>query len=212
MWYTVGMSSYVIPLFPAAAASPLPTRDAVAAELSRLRDRVDAGLPGKADKVPSASAGNLASLDASGNLADSGATPASIKAAAVAEVVANAPGTMDTLEEIAGILGTESGQAAGGILKRVSDLESGKVAKVAGKGLSSEDFTAAEKQKLSGLSAQVPADWSQADADRYNKGECEKKWHGFKKKGVGVVYADENEVRIAREHFPNEGVAGKQRI
>ena len=116
------MSSYVIPLFPAAAASPLPTRDAVAAELSRLRDRVDAGLPGKADKVPSAASGNLASLDSSGNLADSGATPASIKAAAVAEVVANAPGTMDTLKEIADILG--SAQQSGSVLKRIADLES----------------------------------------------------------------------------------------
>lgn len=124
MWYTVGMSSYVIPLFPAAAASPLPTRDAVAAELSRLRDRVDAGLPGKADKVPSAVSGNLASLDASGNLADSGATPESIKAAAVAEVVANAPAALDTLEEIAGILG--STQQTGTVLQRILSLESGK--------------------------------------------------------------------------------------
>ena len=118
------MSSYVIPLFPAAAVSPLPTRDAVAAELSRLRDRVDASLPGKADKAPPSASGNLASLGADGNLLDSGTTPASIKAAAVAEVVANAPGTMDTLKEIADILG--SSQESGTVLKRISDLEIGK--------------------------------------------------------------------------------------
>lgn len=85
---------------------------------------VSAALSDKADKVPSAASGNLASLDSSGNLADSGATPASIKAAAVAEVVANAPGTMDTLEEIADILG--STQQTGTVLKRILDLESGK--------------------------------------------------------------------------------------
>lgn len=79
-------------------------------------------LAGKADKAVPSAAGNLASLDASGNLADSGATPASIKAAAVAEVVANAPGTMDTLKEIADILG--SAQQSGSVLKRIADLES----------------------------------------------------------------------------------------
>jgi hypothetical protein len=84
-------------------------------------------LAGKADKASPAAPGNLASLDASGNLSDSGATPASIKAAAVAEVVANAPGTMDTLKEIADILG--SAQQAGTVLKRISDLESGKAEK-----------------------------------------------------------------------------------
>lgn len=129
------MPSYVIPVFP--AASRVPPRDALAARLAELTGRF-AGLSselaavaaavdsvsGKADKVPPSAAGNLASLDASGNLADSGATPASIKAAAVAEVVANAPGTMDTLKEIADILG--SAQQAGTVLKRISDLESGK--------------------------------------------------------------------------------------
>lgn len=85
---------------------------------------VSAALSGKADRAVPSAAGNLASLDASGNLADSGATPASIKAAAVAEVVANAPGTMDTLKEIADILG--STQQTGTVLKRILDLESGK--------------------------------------------------------------------------------------
>ncbi len=40
--------------------------------------------------------------------------------------------------------------------------------------------------KNTGLSCSDWDVWSQADADRYTKGECEKKWHGFKKKGVGV--------------------------
>lgn len=109
---------------------------------------VSAALADKADKVPSAVSGNLASLDSSGNLADSGATPASIKAAAVAEVVANAPGTMDTLKEIADILG--SSQQTGTVLKRILDLESGKVDKVQGKGLSANDYTDADKARLDG--------------------------------------------------------------
>lgn len=44
-----------------------------------------------------------------------------------------------------------------------SDVSAGlalKVDKVAGKGLSSEDYTTAEKTKLSGLSAQVQSDWN----------------------------------------------------
>ena len=129
------MSSYVIPVFP--AASRVPPRDALAARLAELTGRFAelsselaalasavGSVSGKADEAPPSAAGNLASLDASGNLADSGATPASIKAAAVAEVVANAPGTMDTLKEIADILG--SSQESGTVMKRISDLERGK--------------------------------------------------------------------------------------
>lgn len=129
------MSSYVIPVFP--AASRVPPRDALAARLAELTGRFAelsselaaivsavASVSGKADKAPPSASGNLASLDASGNLLDSGATPASIKAAAVAEVVANAPGAMDTLREIADILG--SAQQSGTVLKRISELESGK--------------------------------------------------------------------------------------
>ena len=104
---------------------------------------------GKADKAVPAAAGNLASLDSSGNLADSGATPASIARAAAAAVVANAPETLDTLEEIADLLGSD--QVAGTVLKRISDLETGKVSAEPGKGLSSNDYTTAEKVKLAGI-------------------------------------------------------------
>lgn len=111
-------------LRPGAGASGVEDPTSVRALVEGL---VSAALADKADKAPPAAAGNLASLDASGNLSDSGATPASIKAAAVAEVVANAPGTMDTLKEIADILG--SSQQSGTVLKRISDLESGKANK-----------------------------------------------------------------------------------
>lgn len=94
-------------------------------DVTRFLEEWAAGpLADKADKAVPLAAGNLASLGADGNLVDSGATPASIKAAAVAEVVANAPGTMDTLKEIADILG--STQQTGTVLKRILDLESGK--------------------------------------------------------------------------------------
>ena len=108
-------------LRPAAAGSGATDPTSVRALVEGLES---AALEDKADKAPPSAAGNLASLDASGNLLDSGATPASIKAAAVAEVVANAPGTMDTLEEIADILG--STQQTGTVLQRILDLESGK--------------------------------------------------------------------------------------
>ena len=112
-------------LRPGAGTSGASDPSSVRALVSELvAGLVSAALADKADKVPSAPAGNLASLDASGNLADSGATPASIKAAAVAEVVANAPAALDTLKEIADILG--SPQQSGTVLKRISDLESGK--------------------------------------------------------------------------------------
>ena len=102
-----------------------------------LEEWASGPLAGKADKASPASAGNLASLDASGNLVDSGATPESIASSAVEVVVANAPGTMDTLKEIADILG--SSQQSGTVLKRISDLESGKVDKEDGKGLVAVD-------------------------------------------------------------------------
>lgn len=107
----------------------------------------------KADKASPAVAGNLASLDASGNLADSGATPASIKAAAVAEVVANAPGTMDTLKEIADILG--SVQQSGTVLKRILDLEAGKAEKSEMSVTAGSDATKKTIQLKSGLSQEV---------------------------------------------------------
>lgn len=95
-------------------------------DVTRFLEEWAAGpLAGKADKAVPRAAGSLASLDASGNLLDSGETPASIARSAVEAVVANAPGTMDTLEEIADILG--SSQQTGTVLKRILDLESGKV-------------------------------------------------------------------------------------
>ena len=69
---------------------------------------------------------------------------------------------MDTLKEIADILG--SAQQSGTVLKRISDLESGKVDQVPGKGLSENDYTDADKAKLGGLSPQVQADYGQTNA------------------------------------------------
>ena len=76
--------------------------------------------------------------------------------AKIDELIGGAPGTYDTLKEIADYIAAH---------KEVSDALSaaigGKVDKVAGKGLSTEDFTAALKAKLDALpaitSAQVTA-------------------------------------------------------
>lgn len=86
-----------------------------------------------------------------------------IAAAKVAAVVDGAPTALDTLKEIADVIGTEAGSGAAGILKRVADLESGKVDKIQGKGLSANDYTDVDKAKLDGLSPQAQADWGQTD-------------------------------------------------
>lgn len=74
--------------------------------------------------------------------------------------------TVAGLQEAIGALkdtvdGTETSD---GLVKKVADLQSGKVDKVEGKGLSTNDYTATDKEKLSGIEVgaqkNVKADWS----------------------------------------------------
>lgn len=87
--------------------------------------------------------------------ADAGKSARGIAAEEVAAVVGAAPEALDTLKEIADFLSDD--QTAGTVARRLLELESGKVDKEAGKGLSSSDYTAAEKAKLAGIDAEVAA-------------------------------------------------------
>lgn len=81
---------------------------------------------------------------------------------AVAGLVNSAPETLDTLNELATALGDDPNFAT-----TVSTALGKKVDAVAGKGLSTNDYTTAEKNKLAGISegaeVNVQADWNVSD-------------------------------------------------
>ena len=64
----------------------------------------------------------------------------------IASLINGAPGVLDTLDELAAALGDDKDFAA-----NVSNTLATKVDKVTGKGLSTNDYTTAEKNKLSGI-------------------------------------------------------------
>ncbi len=77
----------------------------------------------------------------------SGFATSSDVADAVADLVNSAPETLDTLKELADALGDDPNFAT-----TMTTALGNKVDKVSGKGLSTEDYTTAEKSKLAGLS------------------------------------------------------------
>ncbi|MEG1433783.1 hypothetical protein [Eubacterium sp.] len=97
------------------------------------------GLMSSTDKVK---------LDNSSTTAQVNAAIASAIQAAIANLIDSAPGTMDTLNEIAAALGDDPNFAA-----TMTNLIAGKVDKVTGKGLSANDFTDALLTKLNGIAA-----------------------------------------------------------
>lgn len=78
---------------------------------------------------------------------------------AVAQIVNGAPEAYDTLKELSDWISSHSGDAAemnSAIQQNAADissLESGKVDKIDGKGLSTNDYTTSEKSKLGGIAA-----------------------------------------------------------
>lgn len=68
----------------------------------------------------------------------------------ISNLVGTAPEKLNTLQEIADYL-EEHEDMASGLVKSLSSLEQNKVDKVPGKGLSTEDYTTEEKNKLAGL-------------------------------------------------------------
>ncbi len=80
----------------------------------------------------------------------------------ISNLINGAPETLDTLKEIADALGKNDD-----VIKALNAAIGNKVDKVAGKGLSANDFTTAEKNKLSGIAADaeanVQSDWNVSD-------------------------------------------------
>lgn len=72
----------------------------------------------------------------------------------VAEIVADAPEDFDTLKEMSDWIDSheDSAAAMNSAIQQNTTAIAGKVDKVTGKGLSTEDYTTAEKTKLAGLS------------------------------------------------------------
>ena len=70
----------------------------------------------------------------------------------VAELVDSSPDTLNTLNELAAALGDDPNFATT-IATQIGELEESKVEKITGKGLSTNDFTNAEKNKLAEIAA-----------------------------------------------------------
>lgn len=83
----------------------------------------------------------------------------------IADIVNSAPEALDTLSELAEALGNDDNFA-----NTVLNQLSGKVDKVDGKGLSSNDFTTEEKNKLSniedGAEVNIQSDWNEDDTTK----------------------------------------------
>ena len=81
---------------------------------------------------------------------------------AVANLIDKAPETLDTLNELAAALGDDPNFAT-----TMTNALANKVDKVSGKGLSTNDYTTAEKTKLAGIAegaeVNVQADWNVSD-------------------------------------------------
>lgn len=82
---------------------------------------------------------------------------------AVDDLVDGAPEVLDTLKELSEALGDDANFAT-----TITEEIASKVDKVEGKGLSTNDYTTAEKQKLAGIAAgaevNVQSDWSQTNS------------------------------------------------
>lgn len=98
----------------------------------------------KADKVSNATNGNFAGLDSNGNLADSGRKAADFASASHTHT----PGSIGAQPAIADLEAIRAGAAAGATA----------VQPEAGKGLSSNDYTDADKEKLDGIDMSGKAD------------------------------------------------------
>lgn len=102
-------------------------------------------------------------VDISASIPDvSGFATAGDVADAVADLVDSAPATLDTLNELAAALGDDPNFATA-----MTTALGNKVDKVTGKGLSTEDYTTAEKTKLAGIATgaevNVQADWNETN-------------------------------------------------
>lgn len=149
----VEMTVYELPIAGADTLGGIKVGDGLKIDAEgKLSTDLGADLSSKADKVADAVEGNFAGLDASGNLVDSGKKAADFDVAGAAAAVQG-----KTTETVASVDA------------KVVALESNKVDKVEGKGLSTEDFTTEEKTKLAGIATgaevNVQADWDVVDTN-----------------------------------------------
>lgn len=128
------------------------------------------------------------------NVSDNAITSASVKeqiSAAIDELIAGAPGTYDTLKEIADYIASDKTA-----MEALNSAITGKVDKVEGKELTSNDFTDALLQKLNGIATGA----TKVEASNTN-GNI--KINGQEK----TVYT--HPVGNGNNHLPVDGVVGK---
>lgn len=129
---------------------------------------------------------------------------------AIAALVSSAPQTLDTLRELADALGNDPNFAT-----TITTQLGNKVDKVNGKGLSTEDYTSAEKSKLSGIASgaeiNVQSDWNESDSssDAYIKNkptipaaQVQSDWNAAS--GMGVILNKPNLSQVATSGSYND--------
>ena len=129
---------------------------------------------------------------------------------AIAELVDGSPAALDTLKELSAALGNDPNFAT-----TVATQIGQKVDKVAGKGLSTEDYTSEEKAKLAGVAAGAnnyqhpathPATMIEQDASHRFVTDTEKTtWNG--KESTAVVTQSANGLMSAADKKKLDGVA-----
>ena len=129
---------------------------------------------------------------------------------AIAELVDGSPAALDTLKELSAALGNDPNFAT-----TVATQIGQKVDKVAGKGLSTEDYTSEEKAKLAGVAAGAnnyqhpathPATMIEQDASHRFVTDTEKTtWNG--KASTAVVTQSANGLMSAADKKKLDGVA-----
>ena len=120
----------------------------IESDVASLGGQVGSLDQGKADKVSQATPGNLAALDAGGDLEDSGISGSSVSAALTKLGGIDSGAQVNVIEKIS-VDGTEITPEN----KAVNIDLSGKVDVEPGKELSSNDYTTPEKQKLAGIAS-----------------------------------------------------------
>ncbi len=125
----------------------------------------------------------------------------------IAEVVGGSPEALDTLQELAGALGDDPNFAA-----TVAGQIGKKVDKVEGKGLSTEDYTTADKSKLAGIAAGAnnyvhpvshSADMIEQNENRRFVSDAEKAaWNSKAESSHSVSYAELVALRDGKQLRP----------
>ena len=168
-----------------------------AATLRAANEHTDAAV---AEEASARESGDRATLQSAKDYVDK----------AIAELVDGSPAALDTLKELSAALGNDPNFAT-----TVATQIGQKVDKVAGKGLSTEDYTSEEKAKLAGVAAGAnnyqhpathPATMIEQDASHRFVTDTEKTtWNG--KASTAVVTQSANGLMSAADKKKLDGVA-----